>query len=333
MFIAHCQTFFHTFCLLLIRIISYSWLAVEFVCSKSTSQQRAHNMSVTESNPTNSNIKTQSSEVESSLNLNIVKLESNQSIEEPKPAMPEVKQSLRRKMFKKEQKKRFNARIRRLICPKSPLKVFSELYSDVPIKLEAQMRGNFVIFIASIMIDDQLYTGDHVSKTQAKEIACEKFLRKMLSNEICQTSRACSEEVASTAENSKEVDGTGNTNSVKPKESSQDFPWLHFNSLAMHNLLSNWNLKSVSTQISAMKKFPANPEKYHPVDLLYQMSPGIKFNEAYVLNSRLHFEASCEINGVTFKSQGATKKEAKRESAIAAIKHFWSFDYHSSEKK
>jgi hypothetical protein len=47
--------------------------------------------------------------------------------------------------------------------------VFYELYKDVPIKLEGRLRNNnFAVFIASIEIDGQVYTGDHVSKTQAK---------------------------------------------------------------------------------------------------------------------------------------------------------------------
>lgn len=53
---------------------------------------------------------------------------------------------------KKEQKKRLNARMRRLVCPKSPLMVFSELYKDVPIKLEEQTQNNFLQYTASIEV-------------------------------------------------------------------------------------------------------------------------------------------------------------------------------------
>lgn len=49
---------------------------------------------------------------------------------------------------KKEQKKRLNARMRRLICPKSPLMVFSELYKDVPIQLESTTRNNYLFYTA-----------------------------------------------------------------------------------------------------------------------------------------------------------------------------------------
>lgn len=54
---------------------------------------------------------------------------------------------------KKEQKKRLNARMRRLVCPKSPLMVFSELYKDIPIKLvEQQTHNNFAVYCASVEV-------------------------------------------------------------------------------------------------------------------------------------------------------------------------------------
>lgn len=42
--------------------------------------------------------------------------------------------------------------MRRLVCPKSPLMVFSELYKNVPIKLEEQLNDNYPVFIASIEV-------------------------------------------------------------------------------------------------------------------------------------------------------------------------------------
>lgn len=53
---------------------------------------------------------------------------------------------------KKEQKKRLNARMKRLICPKSPLMVFSELYKDVPIQLENTTRNNNLYYTASFIV-------------------------------------------------------------------------------------------------------------------------------------------------------------------------------------
>jgi hypothetical protein len=63
--------------------------------------------------------------------------------------------------------------------------VFYLLYKDVPIKLEGHLHNNsFAVFTASIEIDGQVCTGDHVSKTQAKQKACEHFLRAMMKKKI-----------------------------------------------------------------------------------------------------------------------------------------------------
>lgn len=42
--------------------------------------------------------------------------------------------------------------MRRLVCPKSPLMVFSELYKDVPIKLEEMPQNNVVLYTALIEV-------------------------------------------------------------------------------------------------------------------------------------------------------------------------------------
>lgn len=55
-----------------------------------------------------------------------------------------------------------------------------------------------------------------------------------------------------------------------------------------------------------MKKFPTNPENYNPVQLLHQMTPGIKFNEVIgnTTNNPIVFETSCELNDSIFIGQG-----------------------------
>jgi len=53
---------------------------------------------------------------------------------------------------KKEQKKRLNARMRRLVSPKSPLMVFSELYKDIPINIEDTPNENGMHYTASFEV-------------------------------------------------------------------------------------------------------------------------------------------------------------------------------------
>lgn len=59
-------------------------------------------------------------------------------------------------------------------------------------------------------------------------------------------------------------------------------------------------------QMGGMKKFPSNPENYNPVQLIHQMSPGIKFNDVSVSCSSnpALFESTCELNSSVFIGQG-----------------------------
>jgi len=53
---------------------------------------------------------------------------------------------------KKERKKRLNARMRRLVSPKSPLMVFSELFKDVPIQLQEHSINNVTGYTATLEV-------------------------------------------------------------------------------------------------------------------------------------------------------------------------------------
>lgn len=49
---------------------------------------------------------------------------------------------------KKAKKMRLNARLHRLICPKSPLMVFSELFHNVPIQIVKYPMNNGIRYVA-----------------------------------------------------------------------------------------------------------------------------------------------------------------------------------------
>ncbi|VVC26038.1 Double-stranded RNA-binding domain [Cinara cedri] len=266
----------------------------------------------------------------------MLKLNTNQSVEGSQEEKSEVKMPNKRRM-KKKQKKRSVTQIHRSIFPKDPLMIFFELYKNVPITLEEETHSNCVIFTASIMIDGQLYTGDHISKNKAKQKACENLFRSMLAKKISEDTSSFDESTV--------MDSTDNINSAEPMElPEEDFPWSHFASLAMHTLINQWDIQSATKKLNdaasskgktcGRKMFPTNPENYNPVQLLHQMVPNVPFFATInISNTPIRFETSCVLNGKTFKGQGRTKKEAKRESAITAIKHVWGFDYHSIKKK
>ncbi|XP_008187398.1 uncharacterized protein LOC100169140 isoform X2 [Acyrthosiphon pisum] len=284
---------------------------------------------------------TQTSPVKDFVNKRI-KLEDESSITEKS----EVKWPVKRKINKKERKKRLNARMRRLVSPKSPLMVFSELFKDVPIQLQEHSINNVTGYTATLEIDGQMYTANHFSKTQAKQKACENFLRIMLAKKISERSEKKEESPM------EPVTEDGENGTVpKPKGPPQeDFPWPHFASLAMHNLIHQWELQPVSKAINlqeeqpnvlksppkpkagAMRKFPEDPKNCNPIQLINQMKPGVKFIET-VISSKTPsvFQVKCEIDNIPFTGQGSTKKAAKKECCIAAIKYFWHFDFHAIE--
>ncbi|CAI6373224.1 unnamed protein product [Macrosiphum euphorbiae] len=268
-----------------------------------------------------------------------IKLEVESSISKKS----EVKWPDKRKINKKERKKRLNARMRRLVSPKSPLMVFCELFKDVPIQLQEHSINNVTGYTATLEIDGQMYTANHISKTKAKQKACENFLRIMLSKKISEGSEKKEESPIET----ETVDGENGTVRKPNGPPQEDFPWPHFASLAMHNLIHQWKLQPVSKAINlqeekpnaiksplkdgARRKFPEDPKKCNPVQLINQMKPGVKFIETIISLTPSVFQVKCEIDNIPFTGQGSTKKAAKKECCIAAIKYFWHFDFHAIE--
>lgn len=60
-----------------------------------------------------------------------------------------------------------------------------------------------------------------------------------------------------------EVEDGDNGTSVKPKGPPQeDFPWPHFASLAMHNLINHWELQPISKVIPDETSIKVPPKVY-----------------------------------------------------------------------
>ncbi|KAF0712335.1 mediator of RNA polymerase II transcription subunit 15-like, partial [Aphis craccivora] len=81
-------------------------------------------------------------------------------------------------------------------------------------------------------IGGQTYSANHISENYAKQKACQQFFHDMLAKEINNQSE------------SPEMKLGENSN---PKGSHSDFPWSHFASLAMDNLINQWAVKPVVT--------------------------------------------------------------------------------------
>ncbi|XP_060855584.1 uncharacterized protein LOC132933289 [Metopolophium dirhodum] len=245
----------------------------------------------------------------------------------------EVNWPVKRKIDKTLYNRRRNARIHRLLLPKSALVVFSELFRGVPIQIEEHKLWHARAYTATIEgrinIDGQMYTGNHISKTEAKQKACEQLFRSMLSKQLVMETEQKKYPVKKEA-----------PNLIEPPQ--EDFPWPHFASIAMHKLINQWKLQPNSEDISLqdkrsfgiplkvaapMKMFPLDPTNYQPVSLLAQLRPDVTFNYT-ILHPVIH--ANCVIDGIPFTGLGSSKKCAKKECCIIAIKYFWNFDFHNN---
>ncbi|XP_022178131.1 uncharacterized protein LOC111039115 [Myzus persicae] len=246
----------------------------------------------------------------------------------------EIRWPVKRKIDKKLYKRRLNARIHRLISPKSALAVFSELFRDVPIQIEDRPFLNGRIYTATIEIDGQTYVANNISKSEAKQKACENLFRNMLAKKLNMQSENKESSVDIEMENGE--NGTAQKPMGPPQE---EFPWPHFASLAMYQLINHWkiqpapkgiNLQDERSKVAApMKLFPEDPSKYNPVQLLNHMKPGTEFIVTRCLDFPSCFQVSCVIDGVPFTGQHSSKKGAKNEACIAAIKYFWTFNFHN----
>lgn len=64
------------------------------------------------------------------------------------------------------------------------------------------------------------------------------------------------------------------------------------------------------------------PENYNPVQLLYLMNPGIKFNEIPRIKSYPQwFKVSCEMNGAFFVGQGNILLKKKKTNSYGRCRY------------
>ncbi|CAH1731344.1 unnamed protein product [Aphis gossypii] len=96
----------------------------------------------------------------------------------------DVKWPVKCRISRKERREQLNAQMRRLVRPKSSLMVFSELFKNVQINLQEHPLHNVMSYTAILEIDGLRYYGNDISTTQAKQKACEEFLRIMLTKKL-----------------------------------------------------------------------------------------------------------------------------------------------------
>ncbi|CAH1708258.1 unnamed protein product [Aphis gossypii] len=128
---------------------------------------------------------------------------------------------------------------RRQVTPKSPLMIFNELVKNTKIQIQGHQWGannHITSYTAMFEIGGKTYTGNHISKQQAKQKACEKYLITIFKDIIKK-------------KGSTEIEVGENTSNLKTKSPHQeDFPGLPFASFAMRHLINQWEEEPVVTR-------------------------------------------------------------------------------------
>ena len=89
--------------------------------------------------------------------------------------------------------------------------------------------------------------------------------------------------------------------------------------------------QNVNFEHKPCKKMPADPTSKHPVQLINEVYPGTEFMCCMDGdNYSTLFKVTVNINDQEFYGEGRSKKDAKKECAMAAAKELLNIDYYNS---
>ncbi|XP_071442707.1 double-stranded RNA-specific editase 1-like [Hetaerina americana] len=271
------------------------------------------------------------------------------------------------KVPNKLKKKRQNARLKKILQPKNATMVLHEIKPGVKYSFHEQYsKLSPHLIISSVEVDGKTYLGKGLSRAYAKMNAAETVLKSMLLQKLYKTnystkiSDSDEAKVKSDSETMEVEAEASETNDTV----DDDFPWGSLASFALYKLFSEWETqpsesvtpggqpdeigiteplttnppkeivsKSVVAAAKAtaapMKKVPDNPTERHPVMLLHQLRPGTQFEEVSSSGppGDVTFTMQVVIDGKTFVGVGKNKKEAKKETAKAALAGAYDIKY------
>ncbi|XP_073834901.1 DISCO Interacting Protein 1 [Musca autumnalis] len=258
----------------------------------------------------------------------------------------------------KEKRIRQNRRLRKTLVPKNALMALNEL--------KGVSVGDFVInsnpnggFIALVTCNNNQYEGRGISKTAAKNSACEKALRDYIIAKMRERPRKMSNgnnaNVMDTAE-----DGNDNTNeggNDTTLDEAEDVPMVNLASFAIYKLFSEWenegfvipemhpasaaisgNISDNESMSGAAKEpkkppirteLPPNWEAMHPASLLCFMRPGVTYTDKGTTGEKpniLHTLA-ITVDDQDFEASGRSKKIARRNVAAMACNTLFSTNF------
>ncbi|XP_058983297.1 double-stranded RNA-specific editase B2 isoform X2 [Musca domestica] len=247
----------------------------------------------------------------------------------------------------KEKRIRQNRRLRKTLVPKNALMALNEL--------KGVSVGDFVInsnpnggFIALVTCNNNQYEGHGISKTAAKNSACEKALRDYIIAKMRERPRKMSNGNNANAMDTSEGNDTSGDGNDAVNEEAEDVPMVNLASFAIYKLFSEWENEgfiipemhpasaaaasgniSDNESMAGVKEpkkppirteLPPNWEAMHPASLLCFMRPGVTYTDKGTTGEKpniLHTLA-ITVDNQEFEACGRSKKIARRNVAAIA---------------
>ncbi|XP_061396888.1 double-stranded RNA-specific editase 1 [Musca vetustissima] len=259
----------------------------------------------------------------------------------------------------REKRIRQNRRLRKTLVPKNALMALNEL--------KGVSVGDFVInsnpnggFIALVTCNNNQYEGRGISKTAAKNSACEKALRDYIIAKMRQRPRKISNGSNNpNAMDTSDADG----NDPAAADETEDVPMVNLASFAIYKLFSEWesegfvipemhpasaggggNISDNESMSGGAVKEPKKPpirtelppnwEAMHPASLLCFMRPGVTYQDKGTSGEKPNIMTTLAItvDNQEFEASGRSKKIARRNVAAIACNTLFNTNYDEEMK-
>lgn len=254
----------------------------------------------------------------------------------------EKNQERTRNFLNMPKKKMINAEIRTSIIPRSPIIVLTELVGYVPFDVvenssENDSKNN-TSYIACCEIDEEIFSGKGPTKFIAKNICAEHAIKEI-------TIKRHALANAKLREN-------GRIDPLKDYVEEEQAAWKGLACVGLFKMFNDWSaegfevpewfFKPPSSELSEANKIPVrskkhipkNPTDHHPVSLLTMMSGITEYTDMGSVGEGMIkiFTMSVELDPKTesakvYTGQGRTKKDAKKNCALKALKDKYDIEY------
>ena len=235
---------------------------------------------------------------------------------------------------KSERKDIANAKLRRVIYPKTPVWILRELAMELNTEeiysysepVDEIVEGqNMKLIPCEVQINGGIYYGSGPDQEISQMLAAENAIQGLTAQAI-----------------------TGAPPNAETSDPLDNAPWAALASLGLFKLFNDWQNRGfglpLHTTPSAMsagravehesssqvarscKNMPEDPTSKHPVSLLNEVFPGTPMT-CTINQEKDQFEMSACIQGKTFVGVGRSKKEAKKLCAMEALKELKNIDY------